>query len=82
MEKGIEIKKEGIFIPLTVLKGIGCDEFEVEISESELKIRPKSYTKRMFGFLKVDEKLVELVIDDYKKEQERRYFGKEQSDRL
>ena len=82
MEKGIEIKKEGIFIPLTVLKGIGCDDFEVEISESELIIRPKSYTKRMFGFVKADEKLVELVIDDYEKEQERRYFGEEESDRL
>jgi len=82
MEEGIEIKKGGIFIPLNVLKGIGCEEFEVEISESELKIRPKSYTKRMFGFLKADEKLVEQVIDDYEKEPERRYFGEEQSDRL
>ncbi|MGC9444907.1 MAG: hypothetical protein ACP5E9_08310 [Candidatus Methanospirareceae archaeon] len=72
MGEGIEIKKEGIFIPLTVLKGIGCEEFEVEISESELKIRPKSYTKRMFGFLKSDAKLVELVTDDYAKEPERR----------
>ncbi|MBN1454805.1 MAG: hypothetical protein JW945_00930 [Methanomicrobia archaeon] len=80
MGEGIEIKKEGIFIPLTLLKGIGCEEFEVEISESELKIRPKSYTKRMFGFFKTDEKLVELVIDGYEKEPERRYFGEEQSD--
>jgi hypothetical protein len=36
----------------------------------------------MFGFLKADEKLVKLVIDDYEKEPERRYFGEEQSDRL
>jgi len=72
---GIEIKKEGIFIPSKVLKGIGLEDFEVEISETELKIRPKSYTKRMFGFFKADEKLVDKVIKDYERETERRYFG-------
>ena len=41
----------------------------------ELKIRPKSYTKRMFGFFKTDEKLVGKVIKDYERETERRYFG-------
>lgn len=75
MGTGIEIKKEGIFIPLTVLKGIVCEDFEVEISGSELKIIPRSHTKRMFGFLESDDKLVELAIDDYEKEQERRYLG-------
>ncbi|MCK4730872.1 MAG: hypothetical protein KAT65_00310 [Methanophagales archaeon] len=74
---GIEIKKEGIFIPLKVLEGIGLEDFEVEISETELKIRPKSYTKRMFGFFKADEKLVDRSIKDYERETERRYFGKE-----
>ena len=51
---GIEIKNEGIFIPIKILEGIGLEleDFEVEISEIELKIRLKSYTKRMFGFLK------------------------------
>jgi len=82
MGKGIEIKKEGIFIPLKVLKGIGLEDFEVEISENELKIRPKSYTKRMFGFFKAEEKLVNLIIDDYERETERRYFGKKQFDGL
>ena len=72
---GIEIKKEGIFIPSKVLKGIGLEDFEIEISETELKIRPKSYTKRMFGFFKADEKLVDKVIKDYERETERRYFG-------
>ncbi len=42
---GIELKKSGVFIPNTVLEKIGLEEFEVEISEKELKIRPKSYTK-------------------------------------
>ena len=74
---GIEIKKEGIFIPNKVLEGIGLEDFEVEISETELKIRPKSYTKRMFGFFKTDEKLVGKVIKDYERETERRYFGEE-----
>lgn len=74
---GIEIKKEGIFIPIKVLEGIGLDDFEVEISETELKIRPKSYTKRMFGFFKADEKLVDRVIGDYERETERRYIGEE-----
>jgi antitoxin component of MazEF toxin-antitoxin module len=71
---GIEIKKSGVFIPNTVLKQIGLDEFEVEISEKELKFRPKSYTKRMFGFFKAEEKLVDTVIEDYEHETERRYF--------
>jgi len=71
---GIEIKKSGVFIPNTVLEKIGLDEFEVEISEKELKIRPKSYTKRMFGFFKAEEKLVDTVIEDYERETERRYF--------
>jgi len=71
---GIEIKKSGVFIPNTVLEQIGLDEFEVEISEKELKIRPKSYTKRMFGFFKAEEKLVDRVIEDYERETERRYF--------
>ncbi len=46
---GIEIKKSGVFIPNTVLEKIGLDEFEVEISEKELKIRPKSYIKSSSG---------------------------------
>lgn len=82
MEKGIEIKEEGIFIPLKVLERIGLEDFEVEISETELKIRPKSYTKRMFGFFRADEKLVDPIIKDYEGEMERRYFGEEQFDRL
>ena len=41
----------------------------------EIKIRPKSYTKRMFGFFKTDEKLVNRIIKDYERETERRYFG-------
>ena len=77
MERGIEIKKEGIFIPIKILEGIGLEDFEVEISETELKIRPKSYTKRMFGFFKVDKKLIDQVIKDYEREKERRYFGEE-----
>ena len=82
MGKGIEIKKEGIFIPLKILKGIGLEDFEVEISETELKIRPKSYTRRMFGFFKAKENLVNLIIEDYERETERRYFGEKPSDGL
>ena len=74
---GIEIKKEGIFIPNKVLEEIGLEDFEVEIAEAELKIRPKSYTKRMFGFFKAEEKLVDKVIKDYERETERKYFGEE-----
>ena len=77
MGRGIEIKKEGIFIPLKILEGIGLEDFDVVISEMELKIRPKSYTKRMFGFFKAEEKLVDLIINDYERETERRYFGEE-----
>jgi len=74
---GIEIKKEGIFIPIKILEGIGLEleDFEAEISEIELKIHLISYTKRMFGFFKADEKLVDRVIRDYERETERRYFG-------
>ena len=75
---GIEIKKEGLFIPNKVLEEIGLENFEVEISETELKIRPKSYTKRMFGFFKADEKLVDRIVKDYERETERRYFGEEE----
>jgi antitoxin component of MazEF toxin-antitoxin module len=77
MKMGIEIKKEGIFIPNKVLEEIGLEDFEVEIAEAELKIRPKSYTKRMFGFFKAEEKLVDKVIKDYERETERKYFGEE-----
>ena len=77
MGRGIEIKKEGIFIPLKILEGIGLEDFDVVISEMELKIRPKSYTKRMFGFFKAEEKVVDLIINDYERETERRYFGEE-----
>jgi len=77
MKMGIEIKKDGVFIPSKVLKGIGLEDFEVEMSETELKIRPKSYTKRMFGFFKADEKLVDRIIRDNERETERRYFGEE-----
>ena len=77
MERRIEIKKEGIFIPIEILEGIGLEDFEVEISKTELKIRPKSYTKRMFGFFKAEEKLVEQAIEEYEREKERRYFGEE-----
>ena len=74
---GIEIKNEGIFIPIKILEGVGLEleDFEAEISEIELKIRLISYTKRMFGFFKADEKLVDRVIRDYERETERRYFG-------
>ena len=68
---GIEIKKEGVFIPNKILEKIGLEDFEVEISETELKIRPKSYTKRMFCFFKSDEKLVDKAIRDYERETER-----------
>ena len=74
---GIEIKKEGIFIHSKVLEEIGLENFEVEISETGLKILPKSYTKRMFGFFKADENLIDKVIKDYDRETERRYFGEE-----
>jgi len=77
MERRIEIKKEGIFIPIEILEGIGLEDFEVEISKTELKIRPKSYTKRMFGFFKAEEKLAEQAIEEYEREKERRYFGGE-----
>jgi hypothetical protein len=43
----------------------------------ELKISSKSYTKRMFGFFKADEKLVDRIIKDYERETERRYFEEE-----
>ena len=33
-----------------------------------------SYTKRMFGFFKADEKLVDRIIRDYERDTERRYI--------
>ena len=74
----IEIKKDGIFIPIKTLEGIGLEDFEVEISETELKIRPKSYTKKMLGFFKTNDKLVNKAIRDYERETERRHFGEEE----
>jgi len=74
---GVETKKDGIFISRETLKSMGLEEFEVEISDAELKIRPRSYTKRMFGVFKVDEKLIEEAIVEYEREKERRYFGEE-----
>jgi len=36
-----------------------------------------NYTKRMFGFFKANEKLVDKVIKDYERETEGTYFWEE-----
>jgi len=62
----------GIFISRETLKNMGLEKFEVKILYAELKIRPLSCTKRMFGFFKVDEKFVEEAIEEYEREKGRR----------
>ena len=72
-----EIKRDGIFISKEILKKLGLEDFGVEMSAGALKIRPRSYTKRMFGVFKAEEKLVDQAIEEYEREKERRYFGEE-----
>jgi len=72
----VEIKEGGIFIPKELLKSIGLEDFEVEMSETELRIRPKSYTRRMFSYFKANKRLVDKAIEDYENDIERRYLRK------
>ena len=59
----MEIKtvKEGILIPKGILKQLGIENFEVVSRMHEILIRPKTRTKRHYGFVgskKVDEEFI------------------------
>lgn len=59
----MEVKtvKEGILIPKGILKQLGIENFEVVSRKHEILIRPKTRTKRHYGFVgskKVDEEFI------------------------
>jgi len=45
------ITKEGLLIPLEILKTIGND-FDVLVKENYILIKPKSYTEKVRGIVK------------------------------
>jgi len=49
----MEIKtvKEGILIPKGILKQLGIENFEIVSRQYEILIRPKTSTKRHYGFV-------------------------------
>ncbi len=59
----MEVKtvKEGILIPKGILKQLGIENFEIVSRQHEILIRPKTRTKRHYGFVgskKIDEKFI------------------------
>ncbi len=59
--------KEGILIPKSVLKDLGIENFEILTRNHEILIRPKTNTRRYYGFVGLEhvneEFLTSLEID-------------------
>ncbi len=60
----MEVKtvKEGILIPKGFLKELGIENFEVIAKHHEILIRPKTSTKRCYGFVGSKKKDEEFVL--------------------
>jgi hypothetical protein len=57
----IKMVKEGILIPKGMLRQLGMENFEILTEKHEILIRPKTSTKRHYGFVgskKIDEKFI------------------------
>jgi hypothetical protein len=66
----MEVKavKEGILIPKGILKQLGIENFEVLTKNHEILTRPKTSTKRHYGFVglkKIDEGFISSVEEDW-----------------
>ncbi len=47
----VKMVKEGILIPKTLLKDLGIENFEILTRNHEILIRPKTNTRRYYGFV-------------------------------
>lgn len=56
----IEVKKEGIFIPRKLLEELEIEDAEVVLKEHEILLRPKSFTRKLKGFVKTKLTVKEL----------------------
>lgn len=66
----MEVKtvKEGILIPKGILKQLGIENFEVVSRRHEILIRPRTSTKRHYGFVgskKIDEEFILSLENDW-----------------
>ncbi len=66
----MEVKavKEGILIPKGILKQLGIENFEVLTKMHEILIRPKTSTKRHYGFVglkKIDDEFISSIEEDW-----------------
>gem|GEM_PF-1171367 len=66
----IEIKsvKEGILIPKKVLIQLGIENFEILTRQHEILIRPKTITRRYYGFVgveKINEEFISALEKDW-----------------
>ncbi len=66
----MEVKtiKEGILIPRRILKELGIENFEVLTRQHEILIRPKTSTRKHYGFVgagKINEEFVLSLEHDW-----------------
>jgi hypothetical protein len=68
----MEVKtiKEGILIPRGILKELGIENFEVLTRQHEILIRPRTSTRKHYGFVgaeKINEEFVLSLEQDWSK---------------
>ena len=56
----IVVKGEGIFIPKGLLKELKIEDVEVVLKEHEIRVKPKSLTRKLKGFVKTSLTIREL----------------------
>jgi len=56
----IVVKEEGIFIPKGLLKELKIEDVEVVLKEHEIRVKPKSLTRKLKGFVKTSLTVREL----------------------
>jgi hypothetical protein len=66
----MEIKtvKEGILIPKGILRQLGIENFEILKGKHEILIRPKTNTRRHYGFVgskKIDDEFILALENDW-----------------
>lgn len=66
----MEIKtvKDGILIPKGILRQLGIENFEILTGKHEILIRPKTSTRRHYGFVgskKTDEEFILSLENDW-----------------
>jgi hypothetical protein len=63
-----KIVEDGLLIPRRLLNKLGTDNFEVLARDNEIVIRPKTKTRRFYGFVgvaEIDEDFLERLGQDW-----------------